>query len=423
MKVLLLSKSARTGGAAIASYRLMEALKKQGVDAEMLVQEDGGNEIAVHSTTQTVFKRWVNFLRFVLERLAFLPYERNREIRFLFSLANTGEDITRKREVEEADIIHLHWINAGFLSLRSLKRLLKLGKPIVWTFHDMWPLTGGCHYALDCKGYTGHCGHCPYLKKPGSSDLSHRLWKKKDRLFRDRRINIITPSHWLGDCVRESSMLAHGQLTTIHNPIDHGIFKPVKREDACGRLELDPSKKYILFGAANLRSMLKGFEYFQEAMEIIAARKKIAAGVEILLFGKSGSEVASSLHLPANEFAFINSTQTMIDLYNAACLFVLPSMQDNLPNTVLESMFCGTPVVGFNTGGIPEMIHHQVNGYLAEHKSAADLAEGISWGLTADWQGSLSEKTRAMALERFSEEHSVERHLELYEKMVNNVSV
>jgi hypothetical protein len=199
MKILLIGKHSRTGGAAIASTRLMVALKSRQVDVNMLVQEGGEDTEGIYSTTNGPLKRWMNLWRFILERLVFLRQESSKSIRFLFSLANTGESIIRNRYVKEAELIHLHWINGGFLSLRSLKQLLRSGKPVVWTFHDMWPFTGGCHYALDCKGFTRECGQCPYLKKPSEKDLSHRIWKKKEKLFRNSQVTVITPSSWLNE--------------------------------------------------------------------------------------------------------------------------------------------------------------------------------------------------------------------------------
>jgi len=354
------------------------------------------------------------------ERLVFLPRERTSSIRFLFSLANTGESIVRNPLCKEADVIHLHWINAGFLSLRSIGELLNCGKPVVWTFHDMWPFTGGCHYALDCKGYILECGECPYLKKPGKKDLSHRIWKKKLKLFRDSQVNVITPSSWLQECVESSSLLSHWQVSTIHNPVMPELFKPVEREVACANLGLDSSKKYILFGAATMKNVLKGFNYFLEASKLIAAEQGSDTDVEILLFGKTRDEVAQSFPLKTRNIAFVKSFDTIVEIYSAAHLFVIPSLQDNLPNTIVESMLCGTPVVGFDTGGIPEMIDHRVNGYLAAYKSSSDLAEGVKWVLSKDHYKQLSDDTRSSALERFSLERSVDLHMDLYNEVSKN---
>lgn len=419
MKILLIAKHPRTGGAAIASSRLLEALKARQVEVKMLVQEGGTEEEGIFSTTKGVVKRWINLYRFIMERMVFLRQERSKNIRFLFSLANTGESIIRNRYVKEADVIHLHWINAGFLSLKSLRKLLQLGKPIVWTFHDMWAFTGGCHYALDCKEYTRECGQCPYLKKPGKKDLSYRIWKKKEKLFRNSQVTVITPSSWLRECVRASSLLHHLEVITIHNPIDHDLFKPVEREEACLSLGLDSSKKYILFGAATMKNVLKGFNYFLEAIQTIADKPDGAQDVEILLFGKTRGDVVQSFPLKTRNIAFVQSIRTIVELYSVAHLFVIPSLQDNLPNTIIESMFCGTPVVGFRTGGIPEMIDHRVNGYLADYKSSADLTKGMRWVLSSDSYEKLSAETRDLAVKRFSRDRSVEMHIDLYRNIVS----
>jgi len=410
MKILLIAKHPRTGGAAIASSRLLEALKARQVDVKMLVQEGGTEEEGIFSTTKGVVKRWINLFRFIMERLVFLRQERSKSIRFLFSLANTGESIIGNKHVMEADVIHLHWINAGFLSLKSLRKLLQLGKPIVWTFHDMWAFTGGCHYALDCREYTRECGQCPYLKKPGKEDLSHRIWRKKEKLFKNSQVTVITPSSWLEECVRASSLLHHLEIVTIHNPVDHELFRPVEREEACSKLGLDPSKKYILFGAATMKNVLKGFNYFLEAIGIMAGEPDTVEGVEILLFGKTREDVARLFPLLTRNIAFVQSVQTIVELYSVAHLFVIPSLQDNLPNTIIES---------FRTGGIPEMIEHKVNGYLATYKSSTDLAAGMSWVLSSDVYEKLSADTRDLALKRFSMDRSVEMHLDLYRKLIN----
>ena len=418
MKIVLISKHAKTGGAAIAAHRLMEVLRENSIDATMLVQEGGDQQEGVFSTGDGLLKRWANLLRFITERLVFLRHEKSRNIRFLYSLGNTGENLLRNRHVREADIIHLHWINAGFLSLRSLKGLINSGKPLVWTFHDMWAFTGGCHYALDCEEYKRMCGSCPYLKKPGKRDLSHRIWKKKEKIFLNSKVTVVTPSNWLNECTRSSSLLGHWDVRTIHNPFDQTLFRPLRREDSCRNLGLDPEKKYILFGAATVRNMLKGFDYFMEAVRLLQQELEQDAGVEILLFGKTKGDMEHLFPLKTNNITFTGSVQKIVDLYNVAHLFAIPSLQDNLPNTIIESMLCGTPVVGFKTGGIPEMIDHKKDGYLADYRSARDLADGMKWILMSDPYDSLSEAVRRAAIARFSRERSAEQYVKLYRELV-----
>jgi len=419
MKVLLITKNPGTGGAAIAASRLLDSLRKEGMDAKMLVQEGADEVRGIWPTTHGPFKRWMNFLRFVWERLVFLPRERSKNIRFLFSLANTGEDLSRNALVREADIIHLHWINAGFLSLSSLKKLLAMGKPVVWTFHDMWPFTGGCHYALECDKYRQSCGQCPYLRRPGTRDLSLQKKKKKSRAYGAGTFRVVAPSKWMNDCASSSSLLKNYQVHTIHNPVDESLFRVRDREEACASLGLDPTKNYILFGAATVKNVMKGYPYFKDAIDHLSGMLD-KEKVEILLFGKTRGGEADVFPLKVRNIDFISSAETLVQLYNAAHVFVIPSLQDNLPNTIIESVLCGTPVVGFRTGGIPEMIDHKANGYLADFKSSEDLARGIAWILSSDSYKALSDQTREIALKRFSRKASVEAHIKLYSGITNN---
>jgi glycosyltransferase involved in cell wall biosynthesis len=419
MKVLLISKDARTGGAAVAARSLMESLREVPLDVEMLVQEGGDGIPGVISTTSGMLKKGLNRARFILERLTYLPHEKDQSLRFMFSPANVGEDITKIRQVREADLIHLHWINGGFLSLGSLKRLMELEKPLVWTFHDIWAATGGCHMTLDCTGYQRKCGHCPYVINPRENDISSRLWKKKSALFGTKPFTIITPSRWMKSCVESSTLLGHCEVHAIPNPIDTGTCFPVDREEACRRLGLDPGKLYILFTAANVRNMIKGFGYLTEAVRILYERLKGDDRVELLLLGRSKGDEAGLFPFRTTCMPYTRSQERINDLYNAARLFVNSSLVENFPNTIIESMLCGTPAVAFSTGGIPEMIRHREDGYLADHRSAEDLAEGMEWLLSHPDYQTVSAQARKSALDRFSREKSVQAHLDLYRKLLN----
>ncbi len=419
MKVLLVSKESSGGGAALAAYRLLLALRKQDVDVKMLVQEDGSEEDGIFSTTHSAFKRWINFLRFVLERLVFLPHEKSAALRFLFSLANTGEDLTKNPHFLDADIIHLHWINAGFISLRNLKKILKSGKPVVWTFHDEWTYTGGCHLALDCQAFTRQCGMCPYLRKPGEKDLSTRIWRKKEKIFRDFGFNVITPSSWLQSRVRSSSLLGNFKTQHIPNVVDTGLFKAIDRDEASRRLGLKSETRYILFGAASMKSAFKGFDYFRQAVNLVHQELGDDAGVEILLFGKADGDVANVFPLQTRHAGRVNKVEDMVDLYSVADVYVNPSLQESFGYTILESMLCGTPVVGFDTGAISEIILHKENGYLAAKESVEDLAKGIMWILSSVNPDVISEKARSTMLERFPEEAISTEHISLYKRIIS----
>ena len=422
MKILLISTYFSKGGAAISSARVFENLKSHGVDVKMLVRDrDQSNDPeGVHSTTRWAGKKWLNTIRMVLERLSFIRVEESKTVRFLFSLANKGEQVVQNKHVREADIIHLHWINFAFLSLRSLKAIFASGKPVVWTFHDMWAFTGGCHYALDCTNYQSECRRCPYLKKPGTKDLSNRLWKKKERLFRDSQFTVVTPSDWLNECTTSSALLGGHKVQTIRYSLDETIFRPVDREAACRSLGLDPTKKYILFGAAAVRSLVKGFDYFLEAVRILDQELVPESGVEIILFGKTQGGEDKLFPIPVRSIAYVSSVSTLVELYSAAHLFAIPSLQDNSPNTVIESMLCGTPVVGFHTSGVHEMFEHQVNGYVARFKSAEDLAKGMNWVLGHNNYEQLSADARKSASQRYSRQRAAEEHVDLYKRLLDS---
>lgn len=416
-----ISKHASTGGAGIVALRLVRALNKNAIDAELLSQSsEGGNLQAVRTTTGSVFKRMLNLGRFLLERVLFILNEQSREVRFMFSTAITGENLSGNEAVRNADILHLHWLNAGFVSLNGLKRLLKLGKPVVWTFHDMWAFTGGCHHAGKCLNYRLECGRCPYLRRHHKNDVSHHIWKKKRKIFENHDFTVITPSHWMKGHALSSSLLRNFDIHVVPNLIDHELFCPRQKERSCMNLGLDPDRSFILFGAQNIRSIFKGFNHFIKAVNILFDEVDENGNIEVIVFGKSTSEAGERISFKTNDFSTITSTQRMIEVYNAANVMVVPSLQDNLPTTVMESMACGTPVVAFRTGGIPEMIDHKVNGYLADAASPEDLARGIRWILEHDDYELLAKNARQKVLDNYTEEILTDRFIEVYRSMLKH---
>ncbi|PID92320.1 MAG: glycosyl transferase family 1 [Bacteroidetes bacterium] len=418
MKVLHIGTHARKGGAGVASYRLVEALRKEGVDARMLVQ-DGAREGFVETTGKGRLKALLNLGRFILERLSFWFREGAPELRFLFSPANFGTDISRHPEVRSADVLHLHWINGAFLSLRDLSALFRSGKPVVWTLHDMWAFTGGCHYALECRTFEDECGNCLYLKHPSDRDLSHRVWKAKAAFLRDAGLQIVCPSRWLKKEVRASSLLGKMDSCVIPNPIDKEVFRPMPPEEAWALLGLDRSKKYILFGAATVGNMLKGFKWFKEAMALLLNQMEGAEGIEILVLGKSKEDLQLHFPVKVNQMAYTGSEERIVAIYSAAHLFVIPSLADNLPNTIVEAMLCGTPVVGFDSGGIAEMIPHLSGGYLARRLSAEDLAGGMRYVLEHPEYEQLAAASRQFALEKYVDTEPAKQYAALYARLLN----
>ena len=366
MKVLLLNTYAQ-GGAGIASGRLKTALQAQGTEVQLLKADDVGN-------------RWP----FYAERLSFLPFERDKSVRFSFSLANFGKDLRQHPAVQEADILHLHWINQGFLSLKNIAQLARLGKPMVWTLHDIWAFTGGCHIHT-CDHFQQTCGNCPYLRNPAPDDLSHRIWANKKRLFPEN-LHFVTCSDWLRGMALSSSLLADYPIISIPNPIDTQVYQPVEedeRQKFRRETGIAPNAKVILFVAMKISEPHKGFRFLQAALQELK-EKHADMPLEIMVIGKADPEALAALPYPVHALGLVQNPNDLAKVYAAADVFVTPTLADNLPNTVMESLACGTPVAGFRTGGVPEMVEHRVNGYIATQGDSSDLAEGIRWILSGE---------------------------------------
>lgn len=399
MKVTLISTYDANGGAGIACYRLYQALSENsGHTINLLTDRQYGNGEDIHSISARGIPKFNAFLRFSLERFYFLNHARSKKVLYQFSPANVGKDISKHPLVQQADVLHLHWVHFGFLSISSLQKLIKLNKPIVWTLHDMWAFTGGCHYSGSCQNFEQSCGNCPFLKSPHAQDLSFTVHQRKKALLKKANITFVTCSHWLEKEARKSSLLTEANLMTIHNPIDLEYFKPDDKEQARKRLGLAAHKFYLSFGAANVQDERKGLSYLQEALQIFSTMVDNTDDIELLIFGKAKPEFFEKLPFKAHIFGNLSGQSNVLpDIYNAASVFVLPSLQDNFPNTILEAMACGTPCLAFDTGGIPEMIDHQNNGYLAQYKNNQSLAEGLHYLYKNTDAQSLANKARNKA--------------------------
>jgi len=420
LKVLLINKTDSGGGAAVAANRLNRALRRNGIDSKLLVQDLKRGEEGVYAIGEGYVHRTKAFGRFVGERLYFLPHEKNAQIRFGFSPANTGIDISNHPLVQEADVIHLHWINQGFLSLDSLSKLFALGKPIIWTQHDMWAFTGGCHYAGDCHEFLESCAFCPFLKKPGKNDLSSQIFAQKRKIYNSNELSVVACSKWLRTLAQESKLLRGMNFYNIPNPIDTNSYAPKDKNTARINLNLPTDKKLILFGAAKVEDQRKGIRYFIEALNYLQLNYPDSANqVELIFFGQMSEKTSSHLPFKTHAFNFVKKRSTIIDLYNAADLYVLPSLQDNLPNTVMEALSCGTPVAGFSIGGVPEMISHGYNGFLAEVKNSTSLADKMYKALFLEDLNEISKNARQKALNAYSEKVVAAAYLKVYEAALN----
>ena len=418
MKVVHLSTSDTNGGAAIAALRIFNAQVKSGIDSKLLVQSKHSNDPRVISLVLTFWDKLKYYQRFLEDELSIRTlsvYSRGR-----FTFPYFGLDLSKNIMINEADIINLHWTNGGFLSLKSLLNIGKMSKPIVWTLHDMWSFTGGCHYNSDCNKFVEQCNNCPSLKFRNEFDQSQKIFKRKEALYKKLNLTIVTCSNWLAKEAGRSKLFENKQIVTISNPIDTNVYKPNNKENARKKFEFEPEKLLLLIGAMNLKEKRKGFSYLVEALQYIYENyKEFGQKIELLTFGKLDRNLEGKIPFKIHQLGQIENENQLIALYNSANLYIAPSLQDNLPNTVLESISCGTPVVAFKVGGMTDMITHNENGYLVELKSSKDLADGIVKLLSdSELLKEMGNNCRQKAINQFGKSKVANQYLNLYQKLL-----
>lgn len=408
-----MNTSERTGGAAVAARRLMDALNNNGVKARMLVRDKETDCITVSGLPDTWRRQW----SFLWERMVIYVHTHfSRAHLFEIDIANTGTDITGTREFREADIIHLHWINQGMLSLKDIRRILDSGKPVVWTMHDMWPATAICHLTLGCPAFRSRCRHCRLLPGGGGdNDLAARTWRRKQRMLLDRSVSFVACSRWLEGEAKKSALLAGQSITAIPNPIDTNVFCPSDRDEARRKAGLPKDKRVILFVSQRVTNANKGMDYLVEACAKLAAEHPdMRDDTVVALLGGHAEEVADRLPFAAFPLGYVSDEHRIVSVYNAVDVFVLPSLSENLPNTIMEAMACGVPCVGFKVGGIPEMIDHRRNGYVAAYRDADDLARGIHWVLREADAAALRAEALRKVVSAYSQRSVALKYIEVY---------
>ena len=397
----------------MAANRLMEALNNNGVKAKMLVKEKVSDSLTVAAYGSA----WAKMARFLWERLTiFAHLHFSKKHLFEIDIANSGMDITRFREFREADVIHLSWINQGFLSLADIRKIIASGKPIVWTMHDAWPATAICHYTQGCKAFTSECRLCPLLPGHGSAkDLSYKVWQRKLKILADAEISYVTCSRWLEQQARQSALIGGQHVISIPNPIDSRTFCPGDQREARQQMGLPPDQRIILFVSQRVTDERKGMRYLVDAIDkLTAVHPEMKEKASVAVIGGHAEDFEGQLSLPVYSLGYINDERKMVEAYRAADVFVLPSLEDNLPNTIMEAMACGVPCVGFRTGGIPEEIDHLRNGYVAEYKNADDLMKGIHWILCEDDHSALSALSVKKVVSSYSQTSVASRYIEVY---------
>lgn len=401
------------GGAARAAYRLHQGLKKLGEDSKMLVQFKTSEDVTVMGSDTKVAKG-VALLRPDLDSLPARFY--SIQPGNLFSSQWLPDSLPKSIDSIQPDILHLHWICRGFMRIETLS---KLKIPLIWTLHDSWAFTGGCHYPLECTRYTERCGKCPQLLSQKERDLSRKVWDRKQRAWQNVQIHIVTPSRWLADSTRSSSLFRNSRIDVIPNGIDTEIYKPVDKTFARKVLGLPDNRRLLLFGSANAtKDPRKGFQFLLPALERLR-ESRWHEKAELMVFGASTFEGADRTGYKTRFFGPLHDDISLSLVYAAADAFIAPSVQDNLPNTVMEAMACGIPCIAFDIGGMPDMIDHRTNGYLAKPFDVDDLAGGIAWLVeNVNRLVDLSRAARDKVAREYSLQFIAARYLDIYREVI-----
>ena len=391
-----------------AALRLHRAFLKNGIDSSMITLRR-----AINDDEKIKQKGKISSIVARMDR-SIQAYLNKNNIKELgtFTYPVLGSDVSQLGEVKKADIIYIHWALGGFLNLTSFEKLAKLGKPVIFFMHDMWNITGGCHHSFTCEKYKSHCFNCPILPGQKTKDLSFKGFEKKLNLYsKYNNFYFISPSKWLYECAKQSALTKNKPLFHIPNILEKNFFKPFDKAIAKNLLNLNPNEPVIAFGATSIDSPYKGWNYLLKALKILASETKFKNMSVIVFGGGYKKEIADEIPFQTTFTGYLRDEYSPVMIYNAADVFIAPSLADNLPTTVLESLNCGTSVVGFEVGGIPDMISHKGNGYLAKYKDANDIAEGIKF--------CINNKIKGYTLPEFETSSILDQHQSLFNQVLS----
>lgn len=420
MKIALICKSDSTGGAAVVTFRLMNALRANGMDARMIVTEKkSSSPHVIEAASQNK-----SLVPFLAERLRiFAGNGFNRKTLFRIDTASDGLPLHRIPFVREADVICLNWVNQGVVSLKGIRKLAALGKPLVWTMHDMWNMTGICHHAGYCQKFLaprGECGDCPLLEhKASKNDLSHKVWKHKRNLYDSVNINFVAVSTWLADTARKSSLMHDSDIYVIPNAFDTTtISLPTKTAVSGNR---DSAR--IIFGAARIDDPVKDHHTLVEATKILADKyPQEAKRLELVTFGSlKDPDALKGVAIRHTHLGRI-SPEEIRDIYESGSVVVSTSEWETLPGTLIEGQAWGCVPVALDHGGQPDIIDHLSTGYLApwsdnRKENALRIAEGILWGINN--RNSVIQIMQQSVIEKFAENTVAEKYIRLFRKLLN----
>ncbi len=407
MKVLLVNTCEIEGGAAKAANRLHKALIDIGVDSYMMVQKKASDDYTVFGP-ETKSEKIGAAIRPSLDKLAARNYNNDA----VFSAAKiNSKKLIKKINAFAPDLVHLHWVNDGMMKIEDIAMI---NAPIVWSLHDMWPFTGGCHYDEHCGRYTEACGKCKVLKSKKNKDLSASVYNRKVKTYSKKQFTIVGLSNWLHNRAMTSSLFKGHAHVCLPNPIDTSVYKPTLKKVARNLWNIPHDKKIILFGAMSATSDLrKGYFFLKDAINTLDVED-----VELIVFGGNKPEKGDDFKMKVNYLGLLYDDVSLATLYSMADVMVVPSIQENLSNAIMESLACGTPVVGFDIGGNSDLINHKVNGFLVRKLDAENLTKGIKWVLNNADEEKLSINARESVLENFESKKVAKSYKKLYNSII-----
>lgn len=414
MKILIVNTSDIQGGAARAAYRLHKALLSSGVDSQMLVQSKSSDDFTVQTMASTKIQKGIKKLRPTLDSIPVRFYKNRTKTLFSPSWLPFSNVADKINEINP-DIAHLHWICGGMMRIEDIKRIKA---PIVWSLHDNWAFTGGCHIMWECKKYKSECGTCPRLGSNKQNDLSNKIFKRKQKSFNDKKdMTIVGLSRWLNDASKSSTLLKDKKHINLPNPVDTNVFKPFDKEKSRELWNLPEDKKLVLFGAMSSTSDInKGFKELSEAMTKIQQ----ADDIEFVVFGSSKPQNAPNFGFKTHYVGHLYDDVSLFTLYSAVDVMIVPSLQEAFGQTASEAMACGTPVVAFGATGLLDIVDHKINGYLAKPFDTTDLKDGIEWVLNTPNYDELCVNAREKVVREFDSKIVVGKYMEHYKEVLND---
>ncbi len=416
MNILHLNTFDIHGGAARAAYRIHAALRANGIRSEMLVAQKDGFDENVKCYNIPLLQQKRRFFQKILK----LQKTKNPTFHS-GNLFPTG--IYKEISLSNADVVHFHWIGYDLISIAEVK---KISQPIVWTLHDMWAFCGTEHY-IDLNSQErfqkGYCSANKPLTDDGFFDVDKFVWRKKQNHWKNIKFYFVGPSKWIVNCVQKSCLFFNHYATVIPNCLDTQLFRP-KNKEACRKtFNLEQNKKILLFGAdGGGGNPLKGFSVLQEALKILPL--KLSKEIQCVVFGEHKQSEKKDINgIQINYIGRIANDEQLALVYNVANVFIIPSMIDNLPNTVMEAMSCGVPCIGFNVGGIPDLIDHKENGFIVQEFSSQQLADGIKWLLSDNNRLTVFGKAaRAKVLKSYQFDLIAKKYIDLYRQVLSEHS-